>query len=345
MNTSKTSNLLRTLFLVASFLSTAISPIQGQSIPKRINYQGKLIDAAGKPLADGLYGVAFRIWSKKAGTESGDQLVWGQELSSVSVINGAFNVILGSGSSLPDAGTADLGLAFTESDRFLGITITKGLNALSISNPSEIAPRQQILSAPFSFTAGNGVPKGGVIMWFGNPANIPPGWALCDGSNGTPDLRDRFIVGAGGKYMASAIGGSETGKTLGHILTTAEMPSHNHTVQINDASGAGPPPRKPETAGVASTVGYPTSFSGGDQPHSHDLDPSTKLPPYYALAFIMKLWVVFLLEDQDFEKINPPVGPLGCSRTISRLSLSVHSVGGCKSDAGVIGVPFSGAET
>ncbi len=61
-------------------------------------------------------------------------------------------------------------------------------------------------------------------MWSGSSSNIPSGWLLCNGSNGTPDLRDRFIVGAGSSYGVGNIGGEAT-----HALTTAEMPSHNHT--------------------------------------------------------------------------------------------------------------------
>ncbi|MGJ0848633.1 hypothetical protein ACR77J_18340, partial [Tissierella praeacuta] len=51
---------------------------------------------------------------------------------------------------------------------------------------------------------GSGVPKGAILMWSGSIANIPEGWALCDGNNGTPDLRDRFIVGAGRAYSIGA---------------------------------------------------------------------------------------------------------------------------------------------
>jgi hypothetical protein len=50
------------------------------------------------------------------------------------------------------------------------------------------------------------VPSGGVILWHGASNAVPKGWAICDGTNGTPDLRDRFVIGAGGKYGRRGIG-------------------------------------------------------------------------------------------------------------------------------------------
>ena len=52
------------------------------------------------------------------------------------------------------------------------------------------------------------VPSGGVILWHGASNAVPKGWAICDGTNGTPDLRDRFVIGAGGKYGLDATGGA-----------------------------------------------------------------------------------------------------------------------------------------
>ena len=73
-------------------------------------------------------------------------------------------------------------------------------------------------------------------MWSGT--NIPAGWALCDGTQGTPDLRDRFIVGAVGSYARGNTGGSSThnhgGATASHVLTVAQMPSHNHLAPASD---------------------------------------------------------------------------------------------------------------
>lgn len=76
--------------------------------------------------------------------------------------------------------------------------------------------------------SSSGIPSGIVCMWSGTSNNIPNGWLLCDGNNGTPDLRDRFIVGAGKDYNVGNTGGE-----VNHILTINEMPSHNHTLNLS----------------------------------------------------------------------------------------------------------------
>lgn len=76
-----------------------------------------------------------------------------------------------------------------------------------------------------SATGGNYVPTGGIIMWSGAIAAIPSGWVICDGTNGTPNLRDRFIVGAGTSYSVGATGGAAT-----VALTESQMPAHAHSV-------------------------------------------------------------------------------------------------------------------
>ena len=78
------------------------------------------------------------------------------------------------------------------------------------------------------------VPPGAIIMWSGSINDIPVGWALCDGRNGTPDLRDRFIVGAGGSYNVGNTGGSNT-----VTLTTSQIPSHSHGAGTLKTASAG----------------------------------------------------------------------------------------------------------
>ena len=69
------------------------------------------------------------------------------------------------------------------------------------------------------------VPSGVILMWSGSIATIPSGWFLCNGVNGTPDLRDRFLVGAGSTYAVGATGGATT-----VALVEANLPAHTHSV-------------------------------------------------------------------------------------------------------------------
>lgn len=155
------------------------------------------------------------------------------------------------------------------------------------------------------------IPSGIITMWSGPSSNIPSGWLLCNGSNGTPDLRDRFIVGAGNSYSVGNTGGSAS-----VTLTTNQMPSHSHgnnfSVSVSGTTtddgehthvvGAGSDgtnygyvaaaPRMYDTItidggahkhtfrGTGSLSGS-ISNSGGSQAHENR-------PPYYAICFIMK---------------------------------------------------------
>ena len=82
-------------------------------------------------------------------------------------------------------------------------------------------------------TAGNFglVPSGGIIIWSGSATAIPTGWLLCNGTSGTPNLMDRFIVGAGSTYAVGAMGGAAT-----VALSEANLPSHQHAVNINSGT-------------------------------------------------------------------------------------------------------------
>ena len=85
----------------------------------------------------------------------------------------------------------------------------------------------------YPVSGGESIPSGIITMWSGASNAIPSGWWLCDGNNGTPDLRNRFIVGAGSSYGVGNTGGSDT-----VTLSSNQMPSHNHGFSLT-ASSAG----------------------------------------------------------------------------------------------------------
>lgn len=112
------------------------------------------------------------------------------------------------------------------------------------------------------------LPVGLIMLWSGSTATIPTGWALCNGSNGTPDLRDKFVVGAGSTYAVAATGGATT---------------HTHTFTFTGGFGLG--------VGVNIIQSTPNGqlSSGGTLSGSGTTAAGNNLPPYYALCYIMKL--------------------------------------------------------
>jgi len=138
--------------------------------------------------------------------------------------------------------------------------------------------------ASVSWGDGSNVPVGGIILWSGLIASIPTNWALCNGSNGTPDLRNTFIVGAhsdavvGVNTATTTITGSNT-KTGGS--KDAVVVSHNHSYVTKGTTFTGD--NHDEATGawkLESTVNTGDSGESGT---------NKNLPPYYALAYIMKI--------------------------------------------------------
>lgn len=155
---------------------------------------------------------------------------------------------------------------------------------------------QSLLSAGSGATPTWGTPfiSGMIMLWSGSVASIPSGWVLCNGSNGTPDLRNRFVVGAGSTYSVGGTGGSADAIVVSHTHTaTVTDPGHQHLVGQYDARpvtgtnaiygtndptvNAGNQYTVSNTTGI--TVSNSTTGSSGT---------NANLPPYYALAYIMK---------------------------------------------------------
>lgn len=159
------------------------------------------------------------------------------------------------------------------------------------------------LATPNQFTV-----PGMIVMWSGNLSSLPAGWLLCNGV-GTitggltvPDLRNRFIVGAGSTYAVRTTGGtsththSVTGSVTPTALTLAQMPAHSHTFGqghvFQGAGGGGLYASGDDMTNVVAT-NPSTSTVGSGATHTHGLTITVgaavnHLPPYYALGFIIK---------------------------------------------------------
>ena len=95
---------------------------------------------------------------------------------------------------------------------------------IRVYKDSEALPRSSLKLMRYSVsTEASSVPKGSIIPWYGDKANIPDGFALCDGTKGTPDLRNRFLVGAGDTYKLRDIGGEDQ-----VTLTGTQIGNHYH---------------------------------------------------------------------------------------------------------------------
>ena len=148
------------------------------------------------------------------------------------------------------------------------------------------------------------VPKGAIIMWSGTLALIPAGWALCDGTNATPDLRDKFIYGVSVGENPGTTGGSSS-----VTLLEANLPSHTHAAGTlaTDSAGAHTHTWSTQTTGGSNArivaandnTGIAPQATSSNGVHTHTISGSTGatglgtafsiLPTYYKLAFIMKL--------------------------------------------------------
>ncbi|GAM10088.1 hypothetical protein OR1_02375 [Geobacter sp. OR-1] len=300
-----------TLALLMALCGSALAA----SIPTTLSYQGTMVDKSGQPVTD-TKSIVFNLYS--VATEG---IAFWTETQTIAITNGKFTAQLGANVANP------LDLEKFGGDTWLGLTI---------NGEPEMTPREKMTSVPYAF---NGVPRGVITMWSGSTTNFPQGWWLCDGTHGTPNLMDKFIVAAGNSYTVGATGGSATGTVnLEHqhpMPHAHDLKNHTHKGYGDDggdlraAIGAGigridiiayqaVDPINPNTQAypgdatyysVGSSSGLSMGFSHFTPVYGLTSGPSTNAtsgsnapntsnagstaqdirPPYYALAYIMKL--------------------------------------------------------
>jgi hypothetical protein len=174
------------------------------------------------------------------------------------------------------------------------------LTATTPTAPTQTATDNSTAVATTAFVRSI-LPAGLIMLWSGSSGSIPTGWKLCDGTLATPDLRDRFIVGAGGTYLVNGTGGSANAIVVSHshsASNTITDPGHAHSLTNYGSAQAGsdnggaptmvatgystvrnPNPTNSATTGIS--VGTTVNSTGSSGTNAN-------LPPYYALCYIMK---------------------------------------------------------
>ncbi|MBI4717017.1 MAG: tail fiber protein [Planctomycetes bacterium] len=296
-------------------------------MPTQINHQGVVSVNGQRFSGDGLFYFAI------IDTVTGNS-VWTNDATNIGTANRPNQpVVLTCVNGLYDVRLGDIVLTnmksvpvevFSAEKRALRIWFDDGTNGVV-----QLVPDHPLPSTPYAFRAAqttNGVPAGVIVMWSGTRSNIPSGWALCDGANGTPDLRDRFVYG----ISASEEPGS-TGGNLSHDHALAKtnrrwqvvyvapypnpgspsadfiLPDFNATAE-RDLMDASPEPGNlflnsdPQIPALGSVwlpaSTFPSAFAGGSSNRTlvkwnplYDLTAEQVMvaPPYYKIAFIMKL--------------------------------------------------------
>ena len=207
----------------------------------------------------------------------------GAEFDSL-VVQDALNVKTGGALGTPSSGTLTNCTGLPVSTGVTGtLPVANGGTALTTVGTSG----NVLTSNGSAWVSSPSFISGMIMLWSGSIVSIPTGWLICDGTNSTPDLRDRFVVGAGTTYAVNATGGSANAVVPSHTHTATDS-GHTHTQTgytsaIAQSNGANQyPVITPISLTTGTGVANITVSTTGVSP------TNANLPPYLALAYIMK---------------------------------------------------------
>ena len=255
---------------------TLFALMPAYAVPPAFNVQGKVADLNGAGYSAGDLEIKFSLFDSAAGGE----LLWTRTIGQIQARAGNFQV------TLEDQGSGGkyqyLKDVFRNDTVYLEFQVLSGAGITTEEPP--IVPRQRLVPVPAAMKAGQIrgklFSKGMIVMWAGKNYNVPPGWCLCDGGTcvapdntqvKTPDLRDRFILGA------------------------------NSPAEIGVAGGSNDPLIDPPGVWSSKITGWTfygdpglTKYTLAQRKHYLDIPPFRQgpealYPKYYKLAFIMKL--------------------------------------------------------
>jgi len=200
------------------------------------------------------------------------------------------------GTNITDLDGVQIGLSEPENASFLDVEVESlTISGLATGTTPALGDSSTKLATTAFVNQNSSMPTGCIVLWSGSVVSIPSGWYLCNGSNGTPDLRNRFVVGAGSTYAVAATGGSADAIVVSHThtfnATTSGVGDHTHSLFGSSSGTTG-------TGAFENRVPSGSRTSGAAGAHDHTVSGTTdsqgaagtnaNLPPYYALAYIMK---------------------------------------------------------